>query len=447
MGVQGGSAPVTGKPSLGTRVKRRLGRNHSRLVRCSQLSRLAGCGTVDSRMLHGALPRAYLPPGLSYFGGYYGEDFAPYPQLPAFVSVDDYSRIGQDQRILPSWKALGTTLPLPLDLSVKPQVSCSSTASSPRAEESETIEVDDEEDRKDRVQRRLDSRGLNREEQMDEDQLSHLSYPDPRKYQLPTPKMTLTSPTRIAAYHQQFLLTPPQNLQAIHAPMTPPSTPSPPQCPKRRPTRDEEPGSPPDGRPAKQIQTVEKITKAKKKHVARRLKFDEDTSSPVSGTVILGPDEAVVTGDIDPAFNVVEVTEEARAEIAKIENRLGPYQCKLCRSLYDDAFQLAQHRCSRIAHVEYRCPECDKRFSCPANLASHRRWHKPRVTTEGVAQPTNQGEIPCPKCDAKFSRQTALKKHLSVQHAENNNNESARGGEEEKMAQLIASADCAIESA
>ncbi|XP_021936173.1 insulinoma-associated protein 1a-like, partial [Zootermopsis nevadensis] len=116
----------------------------------------------------------------------------------------------------------------------------------------------------------------------------------------------------------------------------------------------------------------------KKSKAVRRLNFDEDKTSPVSGTIIreLRADEAplvVRKGDIDPAFNVVEVTEEAKAELAKIENRIGAYICRLCRELYEDAFSLAQHRCSRIVHVEYRCPECDKVFNCPANLASHRR--------------------------------------------------------------------------
>lgn len=236
-----------------------------------------------------------------------------------------------------------------------------------------------------------------------------------------------------SAYHQQLLMTPQQqhHLQAIHAPMTPPSTPSPPQCPRRRPRDDAEAAiSRASSVTPKQIAAppADKSGPRPKKKHARRLKFDEDTSSPVSGTVILGPDEAVVTGDIDPAFNIVEVTEEARAELAKIENRLGPYQCKLCRQLHDDAFQLAQHRCSRIAHVEYRCPECDKRFSCPANLASHRRWHKPRIpSVDGPANASSSAaprdpDIPCTRCDAKFTRPAALRKHLAAQHPEPNNN-------------------------
>lgn len=70
----------------------------------------------------------------------------------------------------------------------------------------------------------------------------------------------------------------------------------------------------------------------KKNKATRKLIFDEDNSSPVSGTIIreLAPDEQLVVrkGDIDPAFNVVEITEEAKAEIAKIENLIGDYVCR-----------------------------------------------------------------------------------------------------------------------
>lgn len=132
----------------------------------------------------------------------------------------------------------------------------------------------------------------------------------------------------------------------------------------------------------------------KKTKATRKLNFDEDKSSPVSGTIIRelvdGEEPLVVRkGDIDPAYNVVEVTEEAKAEIAKIDNKIGEYVCRLCKELYDDAFGLAQHRCSRIIHVEYRCPECDKVFNCPANLASHRRWHKPKGGANGSSKVTN----------------------------------------------------------
>ncbi|KAL0869193.1 hypothetical protein ABMA27_007473 [Loxostege sticticalis] len=157
----------------------------------------------------------------------------------------------------------------------------------------------------------------------------------------------------------------------------------------------------------------------KKSKAVRRLMFDEDKTSPVSGTIIrdLAEDETLVVrkGDIDPAFNVVEVTEEAKALIASIENRLGRYICRLCRRLYSDAFALAQHRCSRIVHIEYRCPECDKVFNCPANLASHRRWHKPRVpgATKRRDPPSlDAGRFPCQKCGKLFRRQAYLRKHL-----------------------------------
>lgn len=47
-----------------------------------------------------------------------------------------------------------------------------------------------------------------------------------------------------------------------------------------------------------------------------------------------------------------------------------------------------------------RCPECDKTFNCPANLASHRRWHKPQ-TSSSTNEPsirvstTNNRNIRC----------------------------------------------------
>ncbi|XP_050526703.1 uncharacterized protein LOC126897257 [Daktulosphaira vitifoliae] len=86
-------------------------------------------------------------------------------------------------------------------------------------------------------------------------------------------------------------------------------------------------------------------------------------------------DDDEFSGDIDPKYNVVAVTNEARSLLAEIPNVIGEYRCKLCGTVYDDAFALAAHRCKCIVHVRYRCPECSKVFQCPANLASHRRWH------------------------------------------------------------------------
>ena len=181
----------------------------------------------------------------------------------------------------------------------------------------------------------------------------------------------------------------------------------------------------------------------KKPKAARKINFDEDTSSPVSGTIIRnlveGEEEGrIVCGDIDSKFNCVEVTPEAKAELERIENKIGDYVCQLCKELYEDAFQLAQHRCSRIVHIEYRCPECDKVFNCPANLASHRRWHKPRPVnnskpstlakilpaqttaddfisippTDVSHSATEDGQYPCNQCTKTFRRQAYLRKHL-----------------------------------
>ena len=163
----------------------------------------------------------------------------------------------------------------------------------------------------------------------------------------------------------------------------------------------------------------------RKHRASRRLTFDEEKSSPVSGTLIRDlADGETVSGDIDPALNTVEVSDQARSELAKIPNRLGEYVCTLCRTVYEDAFTLAQHRCPRIVHVEYRCPECDKVFNCPANLASHRRWHRPRVerTAERAAAtaPPDAGDaqLSCYLCGKTFKRAAALRKHVESHAAE-----------------------------
>ena len=217
----------------------------------------------------------------------------------------------------------------------------------------------------------------------------------------------------------------------------------------------------------------------KKPKAARKINFDAtDTTSPVLGTIIrdaVAAEDGVNddggrmrSGDIDPSLNIVDVSPEARAELERIENHIGDYVCRLCRGHYEDAFRLAQHRCSCIVHVEYRCPECDKVFNCPANLASHRRWHKPRVSSNnnnngsknskstehasvvalkqpvfagsnpgplakvdelpssGVprvtagspgTRPDNEAQFPCDQCAKTFRRHAYLRKHVASCHA------------------------------
>ncbi|XP_054731968.1 zinc finger protein 232 [Anastrepha obliqua] len=168
----------------------------------------------------------------------------------------------------------------------------------------------------------------------------------------------------------------------------------------------------------KTVKTQPPATKPAKNKATRKLKFDEETSSPVSGTIIR-PLEDITdgtvqysNGDIDPKYNIVEITEETKAELAAIKNVIGDYICRLCRIKFDDAFGLARHRCACIVLLEYRCPECGKQFNCPANLASHRRWHKPKKSA------TNSGSASAISASRKENRNTTNNTSLAPKHVE-----------------------------
>lgn len=164
---------------------------------------------------------------------------------------------------------------------------------------------------------------------------------------------------------------------------------------------------------------------SKKTKVTRKLHFEDDvTTSPVLGLKIK---EA-------PPLSLEHKPPGTQAPV-------GAFVCQLCRCAFTDPLGLAQHRCSRIVRVEYRCPECDKVFSCPANLASHRRWHKPKTPQQQQQQEggsaavaaeessdrdtpspgpsetgSDEGLYDCSHCGKRFKRLAYMRKHVASQH-------------------------------
>lgn len=159
-----------------------------------------------------------------------------------------------------------------------------------------------------------------------------------------------------------------------------------------------------------------------KKSKIRKLNEDIVTNSPVSGMFIKeetdgkSVEELQKEADLlDETAAYVEVTEESRQKIDEIPNVIGDCICRLCKVKYDDVFKLAQHKCPRIAHEEYKCPDCDKVFSCPANLASHRRWHKPRNEFGAVSpQSSSSTIVSCSTCFNSFPTKKMLKLHSTT---------------------------------
>ncbi|CAJ0582483.1 unnamed protein product, partial [Mesorhabditis spiculigera] len=101
----------------------------------------------------------------------------------------------------------------------------------------------------------------------------------------------------------------------------------------------------------------EKLEKLEKKEKRKKEDKAGDEISPEASTVP-PPEELQKEADqLDETAAFVNVTEESRKAVAAIPNVIGECVCSLCRVKYDDVFRLAQHKCPRIAHQEYKCPE------------------------------------------------------------------------------------------
>lgn len=104
--------------------------------------------------------------------------------------------------------------------------------------------------------------------------------------------------------------------------------------------------------------------------VSQNLKLKKEmtelTMSPISGTYIIKKwkkkqsksnaqkftQDEVELNSIAASF--VKITAETRAKLEAIPNHIGPYECKLCATVFKDAFELAMHNCPRVVNIEYK---------------------------------------------------------------------------------------------
>ena len=117
--------------------------------------------------------------------------------------------------------------------------------------------------------------------------------------------------------------------------------------------------------------SVRKRQKSSRKHsneIQQQEGDDDDetelTKSPISGTYII-KDWTKAANSMSffsrnevelnsIAASLVEITPQSRAKLAKIPNKIGPYECRLCKVVYENAFELAMHNCPRVVHIEYK---------------------------------------------------------------------------------------------